>query len=743
MHLKALKIRNFRRLKNVTVELDKELSIFVGANNSGKTSTGHALQLFTSALKNKFSVHDFHIDCWDDRNIGGNTVEASPPVISLDIWFEITENDLHKVIELLPNLQWEGSIVGVRVEFSPINILALIERYQEALSKANENIRRDSDGEITFHPKPRNLIEYIEANLHSEYELKYFVLDSSKFEKFNEIASYTPAKINSDKGKSGKEIINSLIKVDYLHAQRHLSDNVEGGRTEELSKRLSRFYDRNLDKIGDDYDALEALSTSETRLNEHLDRVFLPTLSKLSQLGYPGLSNHHLLIKSSLNPATVLSNNDGASVYYSPNGSEDRNRPILPDKYNGLGYKNLIYMVIELLDVHTQWLNIEDNRPPIHLIFIEEPEAHLHAQLQQVFIRKVLDILSIDESLSSLQTQLVVTTHSTHILYERGFIPIRYFKRELLDNTTKVLNLSEFSDSFEEDERPTRDFLQKYLKLTHCDLFFADAAIFVEGNVERLLLPEMIENSNPSLKSCYLTILEIGGAYGHKFKPLIEFLGLTTLIITDIDSVTGNSEVEEGGATEDAPIPDTPEEEVEEIDDDDDDSSSGKACMVEVENAVTSNQMLIKWLPGQNSISDLLQTNDDSKISEDGLVRVAYQTAKNVTWNGETRSFTGRTLEVAFALDNLAWCQDNDQKNIKLRIPRNNEKSLTVLIEKIHNRVKGTKFDKTGFALELLMKENSEWNVPSYIKEGLDWLEGKLEINDVDVDVDVDVEVEL
>ena len=233
-----------------------------------------------------------------------------------------------------------------------------------------------------------------------------------------------------------------------------------------------------LREIGDDYDALEALSTSETRLNEHLDSVFSPTLSRLSQLGYPGLSNHHLLIKSSLNPTTVLSSNDAASVYYSPNHAEDQNSPILPDKYNGLGYKNLIYMVIELLDVHTQWLNIEENRPPIHLIFIEEPEAHLHAQLQQVFIRKVLDILSLDDDLSSLQTQLVVTTHSTNILYERGFMPIRYFKRELLDNTTKVLNLSEFSNSFEVDERPTRDFLQKYLKLTHCDLFFCRCSYF-------------------------------------------------------------------------------------------------------------------------------------------------------------------------------------------------------------------------------------------------------------------------
>lgn len=732
MHVKALKIRNFRRLKSVTVELDKELSIFVGANNSGKTSTGHALQLFTSALKNKFSVHDFHIDCWESNVIDGIPVEASPPVISLDIWFEITENDLHRVIELLPNLQWEGNLVGVRIEFAPVNYLALIERYQEALNQATENVRRDENNEIIFHPKPKNIVEYIEGNLSSEYELKYFVLDNSKFQNFDEIAAYTPDKINADKGKSGKEIINSLIKVDYLHAQRHLSDNVEGGRTEELSKRLSRFYDRNLEQIGDDYDALEALSTSESRLNEHLDRVFTPTLSRLSELGYPGLSNPHLLIKSSLNPISVLSNNDGASVYYSPNGAENPDGSILPDKYNGLGYKNLIYMVIELLDVHTQWLDIEENRPPVHLIFIEEPEAHLHAQLQQAFIRKVLDILKLDENFSNLQTQLVVTTHSTHILYERGFLPIRYFKRETSDNTTKVLNLSEFSNSFEEAEKPTHDFLQKYLKLTHCDLFFADAAIFVEGNVERLLLPEMIENSNPKLKSCYLTILEIGGAYGHKFKPLIEFLGLTTLIVTDIDSVTG--EVQEAEIAEEINDGETLSGiTLDEADEDvEDDVSSGQACMVEIENSVTSNQMLIQWLPKVNVISDLLQAENNSKLSDDGAVRVAYQTAREVTWNGDTDFFTGRTLEVAFALDNLSWCQNIEQKNIKLRIPKNDEKSLSVLIEKIHNRVKGSKFDKTGFALELLMKDNSAWNVPNYIKEGLDWLESMLEVNGVE-----------
>ena len=150
-----------------------------------------------------------------------------------------------------------------------------------------------------------------------------------------------------------------------------------------------------------------------------------------------------------------------------------------------------------------------------------------------------MDILALKgEDRTHYTSQLVVTTHSTHILYERGFRPIRYFRRSRAQNvsTSDVLNLSVFYDSTDPD---VRSFLERYLKLAHCDLFFADGTVLVEGNVERLLLPQMIANAAPRLQSTYLTVLEIGGAFGYRFKTLIEFLGLTTLIITDLDSVFG------------------------------------------------------------------------------------------------------------------------------------------------------------------------------------------------------------
>ena len=46
MHLKALRIKNFRRLRDVVLDLDPEISILVGGNNSGKTAASQAIQLF-------------------------------------------------------------------------------------------------------------------------------------------------------------------------------------------------------------------------------------------------------------------------------------------------------------------------------------------------------------------------------------------------------------------------------------------------------------------------------------------------------------------------------------------------------------------------------------------------------------------------------------------------------------------------------------------------------------------------
>lgn len=722
MHIETLRIRNFRRLKDVQIDLAADISIFVGANNSGKTSASHALQLFMAASRERFSVHDFSAESWAAMDAFGDGVDGAVlPTISLDIWFHVETPDLHRVVDLLPSLAWEGTLVGLRVEFAATDAAMLLVNFREARERAHANIRPGVNGGADYHPSPRTLRDYLSDNLRREYELRYYVLDRAQFgAAFEEAANYVPLLLTPDKGRGGKDILNSLLRVDFLHAQRHLTDAAAGSRAEDLSRCLSRFYERNLEKRGDDFDAIRALADSEAMLNDHLQRVFEQTLSRLGALGYPGLSNPRLLIKSTLNPATIMGSHDGARVHYAlGDPQEGIEPPTLPDRYNGLGFKNLIYMVVELLDLHSQWMEIEENRPPLHLVFIEEPEAHLHAQLQQVFIRKVIDILAIEgDDHAYYVSQLVVTTHSPHILYERGFRPIRYFRRSstAVAQSSEVLNLSAFYD---QTANPTRDFLERYLKLTHCDLFFADAAVLVEGNVERLLLPQMIAKAAPRLQSAYLSILEIGGAFGHRFRTLIEFLGITALIVTDIDSVTAPAAAAEPVVEDDEP----PE--------DQEDGAVGTACMVHVAGAVTSNQTLIQWLPACTTIADLLNATADQRTQPrpvDGyaLVRVTYQTLVDITWNVGETEMAGRTLEEAFALENLAWCQDAARSDLKLRVRGSAGLTAEQLAERLHNRIKGSSFNKTDFALALLAQDPATWTVPYYIADGLRWLEDEV-----------------
>lgn len=63
MELHSFDVRNFRRLRDVHVDLAQGTTVLVGANNSGKTSAMHILQLFTDRTP-RFAIHDFSAGCW-------------------------------------------------------------------------------------------------------------------------------------------------------------------------------------------------------------------------------------------------------------------------------------------------------------------------------------------------------------------------------------------------------------------------------------------------------------------------------------------------------------------------------------------------------------------------------------------------------------------------------------------------------------------------------------------------------
>ncbi|WXZ51324.1 AAA family ATPase [Clavibacter tessellarius] len=417
-------------------------------------------------------------------------------------------------------------------------------------------------------------------------------------------------------------------------------------------------------------------------------------------------------MRSNFNPKQIMAQD--TEVQYALPGTSGVPETHLPEKYNGLGYKNLIYMVIQILDFHQRWAE-QSIRTPVHLVVVEEPEAHLHAQLQQVFIAKMREIIS-DES--GLTTQLLVTTHSSAIINESRFTPIRYFRRVRASSGKHESQVRDVSQ-MEAEDRGTEDFLLRYMKLTHCDLFFADAVILVEGNVERLLVPSMIEKDAPSLTSKYLTILEVGGAFAHKFSPLLGLLGIPALVITDLDSVTARVKVEQkkGSSGEGASK-----------------TSGGTKCLASVAGAVTSNATLRRWHPRKEGIGELLALDVEDKLmllGEDvpSPSRVAYQTLTDVSWRGDTMKVAGRTFEEALAFENLSWITgDVERESLSLVSPSFDLKAadLTGVINEVHSQVKKAHFKKTELALSLMMTTEN-WKTPTYIVEGLQWLAKVLE----------------
>lgn len=112
-------------------------------------------------------------------------------------------------------------------------------------------------GAGNYAPWPKNLTDYLEKELNLEFGFKYFVLDRAQFnDEHEQNPGYDPVPLAGDQG--GSAVLKSLIKVDSLGAQRHLTDpnfQIMGGagRAEDLSRRLSQFYQRNLEQRGEDH----------------------------------------------------------------------------------------------------------------------------------------------------------------------------------------------------------------------------------------------------------------------------------------------------------------------------------------------------------------------------------------------------------------------------------------------------------------------------------------------------------
>jgi len=756
MKLSKIQIKNFRRLEDVRIDLEDGETVFVGPNNSGKTSATAVFRYFLKG--NEFRIHDFSVSRIQEIDHFGSEEDKEGlilPSIDLDLWFKIDSDiEYGRAASLMVDTLSDREEVGIRISFAvkQDDIGSLISTYEEARSIKKGDAARyafslsrflglegnlkkffrlhylvlekpDSDPEtvakyqvenvgLVWSDVFRKLIENGWAEQIDQDKVRLTVdliaeknavmeIFKGGFDKIFPVFQESYPKVSALEPSEAVRVLASLLRIDFVDAQRNIDDQ-EASHSNRLSAAFAAFYKHNLEEPAINEDASQVIDDNNQNLSAHYEKTFKDLMGVISKLGVPSVNDRTLKIVSTLNPEAALKGNTELLYVDSSLNHE------LPEAYNGLGFKNLIYIAIQVTHYHLQWISTKINRPICHLIFIEEPEVHLHAQVQQTFITNIWNILkegAKDTGEGNLIPQLCVTTHSSHILDAVEFQKVRYFKRCQMQgkafdgvktlHASTVISLQDFqpedtsAPDAEDNRNETLKFLKQYLKLTHCDLFFADAAVLVEGIAEKLLLPKMIEKEAKGLKFCYLTVLEVGGAYAHRFAELFKFIGIPYLIITDIDSVDPNN--------------------------------ARKSCRADKLGAKTSNACLKFFYDKDITVEHLVNKGEADHILVDGRCYLTFQKPGAVDGYQENEKMHGRTFEETFIYENLNMFKDG-QFSTSVTLEGDHDKDF----EHIYKLVKSDNFKKAEFALDIAFSEE-DWKVPHYIKVGLIWLQSKLE----------------
>ena len=727
MKIQSVHIRNYRKLKNCHIDFGEKKTVLVGANNSGKTSAISAIVWF---LKNteRFTLKEFTVTNWalintigekwlekdsvDDALLSSHQWDNIVP--SMDVWINVENGEQYRVNHLIPSLStWDGKKVGVRGQYVPKDVTKLYTAYKEAKTKAR-SLEATEEWKEADSPElyPKNLCDFLGkgSNLREYFDVKYYIIDPALDPDDEDEVQTTPD------NELGYNPLDGLIKVDTILASRDFSDP-EGQTDSEidtLSKQFQQYYkssgqeDEELTCEG--LKLLGGIVTANKTYDEKLRKTFEVPVGELKNINYPGFQNPEIKIRSKIQIEESIKHD--SAVQFAIQGMEEL---VLPEKYNGLGYRNLISIYLKLIDFREKWLkelSEGKNIEPIHLVFVEEPEAHLHAQAQQVFVKKAFEALCNNKLIEEnpwLSTQLVLSTHSNHVVNELDLNCMRYFKR-VIDvgekiPVSKVVNLS---STFGTDDE-TKQFVTRYIRLTHCDIFFSDAVVLVEGPAEKILVPSFLVKAG--LDSYYISVIEVNGRHAHSFRKLIEKIGIAALIVTDIDA-TDTKVGEDGKEIHPSVI-----------------TAKGNGYK-------TGNPSIKSWLSGKEQIDDLLALDEKEKLVNN--VRIAFQTPVNVRWDKNKDELTEvcpYTFEDALIFTNLELFRREGLKKMGAITTIANllkhSNSANELQNKIFKKLESKSgFQKADFTISLLYKDDFvDLVAPVYIQEGLEWMKSYLDSN--------------
>lgn len=717
MKIVTVIVKNYRVLKEITVDWQEQLSLIIGKNNCGKTSLLSVMNKLLSESKN-ISVHydDFNVDfknilfdcvalkkrAWDEKQSQG---------IELYLYIQYTDNDnISNIAPLLMDLDPNNYMVVLKIEYSLIDINTLLIDFDEFYGQLSEGRR--------YNTKKRELFDRFMRGKSSKYfqvvykSLKYdSILKQHIDDEF----------VILDRNRLQ---LSHIISIRCIGAKRE-TDNNENDNS--LSALSNKYYERVKGESGDP--ALQELELQLLKTDNELTQVYSKLFKNVSDKvkKFGGAKENETIIKiiSSLGQRELIKEN--TTMIYNV-GEHD-----LPENYNGLGYLNLISIIIQIETFMAEFRceREKDKKPAdINILFIEEPEAHTHPQLQYIFIKNIKELLQSEKICADgnvINVQTIITSHSSHIVSESDFDDIKYFCRispsEVISKNLNSLE-AEYKDESDPDNKRFK-FLKQYLTLNYAEIFFADKVILYEGDTERILLPAMMKKIDQEEKQSDTPLLSqnisliAAGANSQIFSQFLGFLGIKTLIITDIDAVKKKNkngkivyeecEVSKGHRT------------------------SNNALKFYFEDALSNwgRTPLNFFITRDNTQKVLKYIDGRWKQAKDGQLMIAYQT-KEIALGTE---YYPRSFEDAFIFCNREFIMSNIKlfKSLKNTAYFSEKNSDTgAYTYSAYELAKNCIKSKSSFPMDVLINsesnENSDysnWVIPPYIKEGLLWLREK------------------
>lgn len=483
MYLSKIYIKNFRGIKELLVEFDKNLNVIIGANGQLKTSLMDAIRLFYS---------------WGEPN--------------RDI--VITKEDFY--VEITPNEDGTKTVTSS----TKIDICYLFEDLSEQQKGAfYQYIDRQDNGKMT-------------ARVHLSFEMR---------EKGRIYSSYITGK--EENGLRAEWDTLHYFHPYYLGALRDSTRDLMSAR----NNLLGRVIKRKIDRAGSEDDVKSIVNNANNQLLQRPEVRETQTgiNDNLNQINRSELQNVELHIEQ--NRIEYIVN---IIKPFLPFSQSDRNGFVLTQ--NSLGYNNLIYIASVLSDIKDCH---EDDKVSIYALLIEEPEAHLHPQLQ-VNLYNFLKNADTSEN-----SQTFITTHSPTLTSKIPLENLILLKNNAAYHIGKcfedrhseniVRNVAANNRLLQNNEvKSLRNMIARYFDVTRSQLLFSNGCLFIEGISECQLVETFSKLIGKSLIDHQIEIVDTDGTAFYQFLMLFNSsddkkrLPIHAAFVTDEDQFTESKDKE-------------------------------------------------------------------------------------------------------------------------------------------------------------------------------------------------------